>query len=110
MPASRKFIVMTIWLFYALTRLYGLVAIGMSSHADGNSFETDHIGTLIAPRKSADVAHPQGLEHVFFAPHGGCVVRCLLIMRDLLTDLGPFSGIPARPVDHDYEHSHQNLS
>jgi hypothetical protein len=33
-----------------------------------------------------------------------------LIMRDLLTDLGLFSGIPALPVDHDYEYSHQNLS
>ena len=68
---------MEIWLFYALTRLYGLVAIAMSSHADGDSFETDHIGTLIVPRKSADVAHPQGLEHVCFALHDGCVVRCL---------------------------------
>jgi hypothetical protein len=33
-----------------------------------------------------------------------------LIMRDLLTDLGHFSGMPARPVDQNYEHSHQNLS
>ncbi|OUV69204.1 MAG: hypothetical protein CBC82_00190 [Cellvibrionales bacterium TMED122] len=77
MPASRKFTVMAIRLFYASTRLYGLVAIAMSSHADGNSFETYHIGTLIAPSKSADVAYPQGLEYICFAPHGGCVVRCL---------------------------------
>ena len=33
-----------------------------------------------------------------------------LIMRGLLINLGQFSGNPARPVDHDYEYSHQNLS
>ena len=30
----------------------------MSSHADGNSFETDHIGILIARPKSAETAPP----------------------------------------------------
>ena len=82
----------------------------MSSHADGNSFETDHIVTLIAPRKSTDVAHPHEIEHVFSPSTAVALFAVSLIMRDLLTDLGPFDGIPARPVDHDYEHSHQNLS
>jgi len=33
-----------------------------------------------------------------------------LIMRDLLTELGQLCGYPVRPMDHDYEYSHQNLS
>ena len=71
---------------------------------------TDGIKSLIAPRKTGDTAHPHELELDCspFTAVALCAVS--LIMRDLLTDLGHFSGIPARPVDHDYEYSHQNLS
>ena len=90
----------------------------MSLRADGGAFQGDNNGALIAPRESADVAHPHKLERCFFMSFGVVfllfmtVALCAvsLIMRDLLADLRPFSGIPAGPVDHDYEYSHQNPS
>jgi hypothetical protein len=68
------------------------------------------VRSLIAPHESGNIAHLQGLERGFspFTAVALCAVS--LIMRDLLTDLGHFSGKPASPVDHDYEYSHQNLS
>ena len=48
---------------------------------------------------------------MFFSPRMAVALCAVsLIMRDLLTDLGPFCVIPARLVDHDYEYSYQNLS
>jgi hypothetical protein len=29
------------------------------------------------PHETGNIAHLQGLEREFFAPRGGCVVRCL---------------------------------
>ena len=66
MPASREFIVMTMRIFYALARLYGLVAIVMLLHVDGGAFQSDNNRALIGPRESADVAHPHKLERCFF--------------------------------------------
>ena len=88
MPTSLKFIVITVRLFYAGTRPNGLVAKAISSGSDGrslsangSSFTTDSLRSLIAARESGDLARLLGLERGFFALlfalQGGCVVRCL---------------------------------
>ena len=71
---------------------------------------TDGIKSLIAPRKTAHIAHPheRDLDCSPFTAVALCAVS--LIMRDLLTDLGHLGDKPARPVDQDYEHPYQNLS
>ena len=71
---------------------------------------TDGIKSLIAPCKNADIAQPHELELGLSPLTAVALCAVSLIMRDLLTDLGHFSGKLARPVDHDYEYSHQNLS
>ena len=79
--------------------------------ADGCSFQAHSNRSLIAPRECGDVEYAHERERGFFGP-SPTVALCAvsLIMRDLLTDLRPYSGIAARPVDPDYEHSHKNLS
>ena len=88
MPASREFMVITVRLFYAGTCPNGLVARVISSGsdgrslcADGSSFTTDSLRSLITPRETGNIAHLQGLERGFFALlfalQGGCVVRYL---------------------------------
>ena len=124
MPASREFIVITYKLFYARRHLDGLLAraISLGSNrsslcANGSSFKTDSLRSLIAPHESGNVTHLRGLKHrlfvLLFALQGGCVVRCLPYHARSFGQFKAFfslSGEPAPPVDYDYEHSHQNLS
>ena len=84
MPASREFIVIRIRAFYAATHLNGSVARVISSGStrssfgtDSGSLKTDSLRSLMAPHETGNIARLQGLEREFFAPRGGCVVRCL---------------------------------
>ena len=78
---------MTMRIFYALARLYGLVAIVMLLHVDGGAFQSDNNRALIAPRESADVAHPHKLERCFFYE----LWRFFLLYMRLRCALSPLS-------------------